>query len=279
MPTDPRPAPGDGPCTDPHLWLTSDSDDAVVQLGVRGRWDWQLFLAVRTAVGRCLAEHPAALILDLRALEDATGFSASLWFTAGSHADAMRPPVQLALCMPPETPLAGRLRRLGAKRLLPTFATVAQARAALADRLAVPDRLQLRLPACPESASLAGLLVADACRAWELPQAVHHARLVMLELVTNAVEHAGTDMLVTVSRRDEGLHLVVRDGSVVLPRPRPEAPVPADARSDDRGQGLQVVETLARSWGARPTDDGTGKVVWATVRPRRPHGDRASRLR
>jgi len=111
----------------------------------------------------------------------------------------------------------------------------------------------------------ASTLVADACRAWQLPQVTHRARLVMLELVTNAVEHAGTDMLVTVSRRDEGLHLLVRDGSVVLPRRRTEAPVPAGAQSDDRGQGLHVVETLARSWGARPTDDGTGKVVWATV--------------
>jgi anti-sigma regulatory factor (Ser/Thr protein kinase) len=205
------------------------------------------------------------LILDLRALDDATGFSASLWFTTRRHADAMQPPVQLALCVPPETPLAVRLRQLGAKRLLPIFATVAQARKALAERLAVPDRLQLRLPACPESASLAGVLVADACRAWELPQVVHRARLVMFELVTNAISHAGTDMLVTVSRRDDGLHLLVRDGSVVLPQRLSDAPVPAGPPSYDRGQGLHVVEMLARSWGARPTDDGTGKVVWATV--------------
>jgi anti-sigma regulatory factor (Ser/Thr protein kinase) len=267
MPTDPRPASHDDRSTDPPLRLTSDSDGAVLQLGVRGSFDWQLFLAVRTAVGKCLAEHPAALILDLCALEDATGFSASLWFTARSHADAMQPPVQLALCVPPDTPLAVRLRGLGAKRFLPVFSTVAQARTALAHRLALPDRLQLRLPACPESTSLAGVLVADACRAWQLPQLTHRARLVMLELVSNAVEHAGTEMLVTVSRRDGGLHLLVRDGSVVLPQPRPEAADPAGARSYDRGQGLQVLETLARSWGARPTDDGTGKVVWATVRP------------
>jgi anti-sigma regulatory factor (Ser/Thr protein kinase) len=265
MPTDPRPVSHDNPSTKPHLRLTSDSDGAVVQLGVRGPWDWQLFLAVRAAIHKCLAEHPAALILDLRALDDPTGSSASLWCTARSQADAMQPPVQLALSVPPGTPLAARLRELGAKRFLPIFTTVAQARTALAERLALPDRLQLRLPACPESASLAGVLVADACRAWQLPQVTHRARLVMLELVTNAVEHAGTDMLVTVSRRDEGLHLLVRDGSVVLPRRRTEAPVPAGAQSYDRGQGLHVVETLARSWGARPTDDGTGKVVWATV--------------
>ena len=265
MPTDPRPAFPRDPSPASLLRLTSDSDGAVLRLGVRGRWDWRLFLAVRTAVGKCLAEHPAALILDLRALDDATGSSASLWFTVRSQADAMQPPVQLAVCVQPDTPLAVRLHRLGAKRFLPIFATVAQASSALADRLAVPDRLQARLPACPESASRAGVLVADACRAWQLPQVLHRARLVMLELVTNAVEHAGTDMLVTVSRRDEGLHLLVHDGSVALPQRRPDASVTAGAGSDNRGQGLHVVETLARSWGARPTDDGTGKVVWATV--------------
>jgi len=236
-----------------------------VQLAVRGRWDWQLFLNVRTAALKCLVEHPSALIIDLRALDDATASSASLWFALRRSADDMQPPVELALCVPPDTPLALQLRRLGAKRFLPIFATVTQAATAVAERVAVPERLQLRLPASPESASLAGVLVADACHAWELPHLLHRARLVMLELVTNAIEHAGTDMLVTVARRDQALHLVVRDGSVVLPRRLPVGTVLAGARSYERGEGLQVVDELARAWGARPIDDGTGKIVWATV--------------
>jgi hypothetical protein len=36
--------------------------------------------AVRAAALKCLVEHPAALILDLRAVQDATASSASLWF-------------------------------------------------------------------------------------------------------------------------------------------------------------------------------------------------------
>ena len=90
----------------------------------------------------------------------------------------------------------------------------------------------------------------------------------MFELVSNAVEHAGTDMLVTVVRRDEGLHLAVRDGSVVLPHRLQAAPRPGRCAVRRRGAGLRVVEALTRAWGARPTDDGTGKVVWATVRSR-----------
>jgi histidine kinase/DNA gyrase B/HSP90-like ATPase len=273
MPIDARPTFRQNPSTEPRLRLTSDSDGAVVQLGVRGRWDWQLFLAVRTAVSKCLVEHPTALILDLRALDDAKGSSVSLWFALRRNADGMQPPVRMALCVPPETPLAVRLRQLGAKRFLPIFATVTQARTALAERLAMPERLQLRLPASPESASLAGLLVADACRAWELPLLLHRARLVMFELVVNAVEHAGTDLLVTVARRDDALHLAVRDGSVVLPRRLPVGPMVGGAGSYGRGQGLQVVDELARSWGARHTYDGTGKVVWATIWTRHARGD------
>jgi hypothetical protein len=149
MPSVPRAAFHHDPSMVRPQGLTSDSDGSIVQLRVRGRWDWQLFLAVRAAVRKCLAGHPAALILDLRALDDATGFSASLWFTARHAAEAMQPPVPMALCVPPETPLAVRLGGLGAKRFLPIFATVAQARAALTERLAVPEQLQMRLPACP----------------------------------------------------------------------------------------------------------------------------------
>ena len=45
----------------------------------------------------------------------------------------------------------------------------------------------------------------------------------------------------------------------------PDSPGPTGARSCDRGQGLHGVEEFAL--GGRLTDDGTGKVVWATVRP------------
>jgi hypothetical protein len=57
-----------------------DPDGAVVQLRVRGCWNQRLFLAVRTAVLKTLVEHPAAVILDLRAVQDTTASSAPLWF-------------------------------------------------------------------------------------------------------------------------------------------------------------------------------------------------------
>jgi anti-sigma regulatory factor (Ser/Thr protein kinase) len=252
----------------PVIELASDPDGAVVQLRVRGCWDWRLFLEVRTTVLKCLVEHPAAMILDLRALRDPTASSTSLWFAMRRAAEGMRPPVRMALCVQQQTPLAVRLHRLGATRFLPVFATVAQARAAVAAGLALPDQLQRTLPASPEAVTDAGVLVADACRAWSLPRLLRPARLVITELVSNAVRHAGTDVVVTVARRDQGLFLAVRDGSMVLPRGLTIAPRPAGM--PQCGQGLQMVDAIATAWGAQRTDDGTGKVVWATVHVRQP---------
>ena len=132
--------------------------------------------------------------------------------------------------------------------------------------LPLTDRLQQRLPPEPESARLARLMVADACHAWHLPQLRYPAELIMSELVSNAIRHAGTPMLVTVSRRGTGLHLAVRDGSPTLPPPWRPAPAVLGTPSTAGGRGLQIVHRAAAAWGALPTHDRDGKVVWATIR-------------
>src|SRR5690349_2790336 len=248
--------------------LASAPDGALVQLRVRGCWDWRLFLEVRTTVLRCLVEHPAAMILDLRGLSDPTASSTALWLAMRRAAEAIRPPVRLVLCAQQQTPLTVRLHRLGATRILPVFATVAQARAAVAAGLALPEQLQRTLPGSPAAVTEAAALVDEACRAWSLPRLLHPARLLITELASNAVRHAGTEVVVTVARRDRGLFLAVRDGSIALPRRLTVVPLPADTRAG--GQGLQMIEALATAWGAQRTDDGTGKVVWATVHLRQP---------
>jgi hypothetical protein len=83
-------------------------------------------------------------------------------------------------------------------------------------------------------------------------------------MAANAIQHARTDMLVTVSRRGIGLYLAVRDGSPVLPRPRPSAG--AGRPPGGGGRALQIVHRSAVAWGALPTHDHDGKVVWATLR-------------
>jgi anti-sigma regulatory factor (Ser/Thr protein kinase) len=179
----------------------------------------------------------------------------------------MEPPVQLALCVPPQLPLADRMQRIGARRFLPVYAKVRQARVAIASRLPLTERVSVTLRPDPEAPSIARNLVGDACLAWNLPALLHPSRLVMSELVTNAVEHAGTEMTVVVSQRGTCLHLSVSDGVstppalIQLARPRRGMPL------DERGRGLRMVSAAAVVWGSLPTR--TGKVVWATLQDRK----------
>jgi anti-sigma regulatory factor (Ser/Thr protein kinase) len=246
--------------------IEGDLDAAVALMTVRGHWDDALRQSVVTKLHKCLAEHPEALIVDLSGLHDPCSVSASAWMSAQRAAATREPAVQLALCIPPHLPLADRMQRLGARLFLPVYAKVRQARVAIAGRLPLTERVALTLPSEPESPSIARNLVGDACQAWGLPELVHRSRLVMSELVTNAIEHASTPIVVVVSLRGGGVHLTVSDGVAAPPRllelarPQPGRPL------DERGRGMQLVRGTATAWGWLPTR--TGKVVWATLQGR-----------
>ncbi|MFC7527980.1 ATP-binding protein [Actinoplanes sp. GCM10030250] len=243
-------------------------DAAVSLLTVRGPWDAQLRYSASVTLRQCFTEHPDGLIVDLTGLLDPHSESASTWTSAQHAAAGLQPPVHLALCVPPDLPLADLMQGLGAGRYLPIYAKVDQARVALAGRLPGAERLSLTLTPDPDAPSVARNLVSDACLAWGLVHLLHPSRLVMSELVTNAVEHAGTEIRVVVTRRGAGLHLSVADDDPRLPemiqltRPRPDVPL------DVRGRGLRTVQETAVQWGSVPA--GKGKVVWAAVRDHRP---------
>jgi anti-sigma regulatory factor (Ser/Thr protein kinase) len=83
------------------------------------------------------------------------------------------------------------------------------------------------------------------------------ALLVINELLTNAVEHARTPLILTVSFRGTALLVEVRDESVAEPQLQP-----VDLQAA-RGRGLQFVDALARRWSW--TADASGKTVWAEI--------------
>jgi anti-sigma regulatory factor (Ser/Thr protein kinase) len=96
------------------------------------------------------------------------------------------------------------------------------------------------------------------------------AELVVSELMSNAVEHA-TKQNIALSDREicarfdlgpTGLRIEVSDpDGDRLPRRRE----PDEA--DESGRGLAVLDALVTRWGAEPCHDGTGKTVWALLRP------------
>jgi anti-sigma regulatory factor (Ser/Thr protein kinase) len=112
----------------------------------------------------------------------------------------------------------------------------------------------------PQAAKWARMLVEAACQDWDVTDAevVANARIVVSELVTNAVLHARTRSLVTIVHRRDELRIGVRDHGV------DDVPRRADGRpSTARGLGLVVVAGVSRSWGVTVHPDG--KTVWAFV--------------
>jgi hypothetical protein len=250
------------------LSVVSDVDRAAIEIEVHGQWSRQLCLTVYHTLRNCMAECPSAIIIDLQGLKDLNAASTTMWLAASRAANTLRPPAHLVLSVPPTRQLTSHLRRLGAVRFLPIYATVSQARAAVATRLPFTHWLHLdRLRPRPDSAEVAADAVAVACAAWRRPELVEPGRQIVTELVSNAVVHARTDVALTMSLRGTRLHLAVRDGDGRLPCLLHPTPTGHGMTPWMLGPGLQMVDSQACAWGARPTRDG--KVVWAIVEARR----------
>jgi anti-sigma regulatory factor (Ser/Thr protein kinase) len=165
-------------------------------------------------------------------------------------------PVVLAAARPQ---VAEALERMAVCRYLPLFRTTAEA-VNFAGRPRSPARLRARLEPTLSATAAARAIVDEACRAWNLSGVVDVAQLVVTELVSNVIQHAHTEMEVSVAVRELYLHLSVRDRSFDTPRRGGGD----DGVMREDGRGMLVIEALSSAWGMTPTDDG--KVVWATLR-------------
>jgi len=105
------------------------------------------------------------------------------------------------------------------------------------------------------SAPAARRFAADILSAWGESALVDNARLLLGEVITNAVQHTVGDVEVRLSLGPRRLRVEVRDRSDRRPDRRE---VLVDSES---GRGLHIVEVLAQDWGFEPLPTG-GKVVW-----------------
>ena len=243
--------------------VTGDASITVVEVAVHGQWSQRLGEQVSAGLRLCLAGPSVSIIIDLQHMDDTYGVSMPFWLAAWRQARLALSPVHLAFCLSTTTALSRRLRHLQGPQPR-VFATVPEARIAIAERLSRADRLQARLAPRPASIGTARNLVRQACRAWHLPQLLDDTSLIVSELATNAVEHARTDFIVTVSRGGTRLHVAVHDGVPRFPHPSKPALIGPQASLAERGRGLRLVHRVAAAWGAMPTRGG--KVVWATVK-------------
>ena len=99
--------------------------------------------------------------------------------------------------------------------------------------------------------------VADVLRRWRVHGPVEPAELVVSELVTNAVRHAGTTVTLRLIPTVAGLLVEVDDAARAAPRM-----VPVQRRAIG-GHGLAIIDRLAVAWGHR--DREGGKTVWAEL--------------
>lgn len=118
------------------------------------------------------------------------------------------------------------------------------------------SELVQELPADIQSPGQARTAVERALGSWGLEPLVETATLLVSEVVTNAVRHAGTALrLRTIRLGLDGIRIEVVDQGpdARLRRRTPDA-------GAEGGRGLHLVEHLARRWGVESTD--LAKTVW-----------------
>jgi anti-sigma regulatory factor (Ser/Thr protein kinase) len=121
------------------------------------------------------------------------------------------------------------------------------------------SRVRRMLPAQPRSVPLARSWAEGWLAGSEVPeQARDAARLVISELMTNAISQGEGTVRITLEAADDALLVEVFDTGHRLPSLDDPA---ADATS---GRGLRLVDTLSDEWGVR--EELEGKTVWARIR-------------
>jgi chemotaxis response regulator CheB len=121
-----------------------------------------------------------------------------------------------------------------------------------------PDASAIDLPHDPASVLLARQFVREKLTGWRLDALLDDAFLVVSELATNAIRHAGSAYRVGLSRTSTAVRIEVRDAGPGTPEPQPPS------NTAENGRGLLLVAAIAASWGIEDGDRG-GKVVWAEL--------------
>jgi anti-sigma regulatory factor (Ser/Thr protein kinase) len=114
------------------------------------------------------------------------------------------------------------------------------------------------LPPDPTSSRACRRFLMERLDEWGADQFTDDAVLLLSELVTNAVLHAGTEIGVTLRLAGDGtvLRVEVRDGDPRMPAVRHYSLL------SGTGRGLALVDATASSWDVEPAGAGAGKTVW-----------------
>jgi PAS domain S-box-containing protein len=117
-----------------------------------------------------------------------------------------------------------------------------------------PGAIERRLPPQPASVGEARRMIRELLAASDRDDLIETAVLLVSEVVTNAMLHAGTPIDVAAYLDDDGLHVEVGDGSLHLPVRR------RYATTAGTGRGLLMLEQMVDDWGVARHQ--RGKTVW-----------------
>jgi anti-sigma regulatory factor (Ser/Thr protein kinase) len=123
-----------------------------------------------------------------------------------------------------------------------------------------PRSVRFELTAVPHASREARDAARVVLEDWDVPvPLVDDALLVISELVTNAVRHAGTasTLELELGQTGERLRVALTDGSAAQPRARR-----AGTAAED-GRGMTILAALSDRWGIEPHQGG--KRVWWEV--------------
>lgn len=165
------------------------------------------------------------------------------------------------------------------RQQLPTATSEVEEPTSGADELTDGEAWTTRLAPDLQSVGQARTKLAEVANAWGCPgHLVDDARVVLSELMSNAVLHARTEVRVVISRRGKGLRLEVHDASSAPLLPPLDVAEGAASLLDEpqqlnvitrfppaaTGRGLSIVSALSSAWGWYPEGSG-GKIVWAEL--------------
>lgn len=163
------------------------------------------------------------------------------------------------------------MRQLGGIAFLPKSMAPSRLGRELGAVVRTPDpvpetrpRADLQLPPSRESPRAARRFIEGTLTAWECAELIDTVTLLVSELVGNAVQHARSDVGLSLRLWPDCLRVEVADRSTVVPHRR-------QAADDDlSGRGSGLVEVLADAWGISGRPDG--KSVWFEIAvPAGPH--------
>jgi histidine kinase-like protein len=234
---------------------TGDDTTLVVPVGLLTLAASQM---LRTKLLACMADQPAAVIVDLAMMRAEAPYLLSA-FGSVARASARWSGVPLLLVSDSSTDQRLWMTTTALTQLVRVYPTHALALGAI--DTPVPRTLFARVLApSPESARIARRSVDSMVAYWGCLPSVDDAVLVADELVSNAIIHGHGPVVLRMELRHRVLTVSVADDSAI-----PPVLHRADGNGNGgtgRGHGLRLVEALTRRWGTTPTTSG-GKIVWA----------------